>query len=302
MNSRLTKIVKRNGFRTSFFILTKRALERTGSGLLKLASQLSTTRLSAEERNLLQKNAVFENKHINRRAFVIGTGPSIQTQDLSLLASEITFSLSGFWKHPVVREWRPTYYCFSDPLLFDGTKTTVEFFQSLTQNVPDSTFVAPLTGRDVIVQQHLLPMSQTYFVAFRGDLSEQIPADVDLTQPIPGIMNVAQLCILLAIYMGLSPIYLLGLDHDWLSHHGDTKHFYAGHAGLEKHPEVKPVLADWSYRHLMECQLVGWKAYENLLALARRTNIQIINATSGGFLDVFERADYQQLFERSTNS
>jgi len=299
MNSRLSSVVKTNGLRTTLFLLTKRVLERTGSSLVNLANQLPTQRrLSADERKLLTRNAVFKNMHHGRRGFVIGTGPSIQTQDLSLLANEITFSLSGFWKHPVVREWRPTYYGFSDPLLFDGSESTRDFFRSLTQHVPDSTFFAPVSALEVIASEQLLPPDRTYYVTFHGDLSEQAVEDVDLTRPLPGIMNVAQLCILAAIYMGLSPIYLLGLDHDWLSHHGETKHFYAGQAGLENHPEVKPILADWSYRHLMECQLIGWKAYENLLKLGQRKNIQIINATNGGFLDVFERVDYRQLFGR----
>jgi len=55
------------------------------------------------------------------------------------------------------------------------------------------------------------------------------------------------------------------------------------------------VLADWSYRHLMECQLVGWKAYENLARLAELKGIKIYNATDGGFLDVYERANYRDV-------
>ena len=291
----MRSLVKKNGLRSSFFLLSKRLLERTAGGLLGVAHQLPTSRLSAEEKKLIAKNSAFKNKHAGQRAFVIGTGPSIQTQDLSPLADEITFSLSGFWKHPIVREWRPTYYCFSDPVLFDGSAPTLEFFKTLNEQIPDSTFFAPLSGRESIERNDLLPRDRTQYVAFDGDLSEQLVRDIDLTQFVPGVMNIAQLCIMTAIYMGLSPIYLIGLDHDWLAHRGENRHFYAGHAGLERHPEVKPMLSDWSYRFLMECQLVGWKAYENLRILAERKNIQIFNATNGGFLDVFERVDYREL-------
>ena len=295
MSSSLASVVKKNGLRSSFFLLSKRLLERTAGGLLRVANQLPTSRLSTEQKVIISKNELFKNKHAGQRGFVIGTGPSIQTQDLRPLANEITFSLSGFWKHPIVREWRPTYYCFSDPLLFDGSAPTCEFFKTINENIPDSTFFVPLSSRESIERNRLLPPDKTQYVAFRGDLSENPVSDLDLTQFVPGVMNVAQLCIMAAIYMGLSPIYLMGLDHDWLSHRGETRHFYAGHAGLEKHPEVKPLLADWSYRFLMECQLVGWKAYENLRILAERKNTQIFNATNGGFLDVFERVDYREL-------
>ena len=167
---------------------------------------------------------------------MIGTGPSLARQDLTPLGNEITFTLSGFWKHPIVEQWQPTYYCFSDPLLFDGSPVMTDFFKALTERVTESTFFVPLSAFKVVEEHSLLPLERTYGVAFEGDLSTDTVADVDLTQPVPGIMNVAQLCMMLAIYMGLSPIYLLGLDHDWLSHTGETKHFYAGHAGWKSIP------------------------------------------------------------------
>ena len=108
-------------------------------------------------------------------------------------------------------------------------------------------------------------------------------------------MSVSQLCIMAAMYMGCSQIYLLGLDHDWLSHKGENSHFYNGHGGLEKNADFKPQLSDWSYKFLMECQLTLWRGYEKLKEMADLRGISIINATNGGFLDVFERVDYRTL-------
>jgi hypothetical protein len=298
MNSRFDRI-KTNGVRNSLFLMTRRVLRGVGTRLVTTSEKLTPKpRFSREERELLARNAEFKNKHRGRRGFVIGTGPSLARQDLTPLGNEITFTLSGFWKHAIIDEWQPTYYCFSDPLLFDGSPVMKEFFQSLTGRVTKSTFFVPLSAFNVVKECQLLPAERTYYVPFEGDLSTDLVDDLDFTTPVPGVMNVAQLCMMLAIYMGISPIYLLGLDHDWLSHTGETKHFYAGHAGLEKHPEVRPVLADWSYRHLMECQLVGWKAYENLARLAALKGIKIFNATDGGFLDVYERANYREVVSR----
>jgi len=296
MNSRVIDAVKTNGLKHSLFRFTGRVLRGLGTRLVATADKLpSTTPLSSYERQILSTNLQFQNKHENKRAFVIGTGPSLARQDLTPLGNEITFALSGFWKHAIVEQWQPTYYCFSDPLLFDGSPVMKEFFRNLTERITDSTFFVPLSALTAIQEYSLLPTERTYYVAFHGDLSTDPVENFDLTTPVPAIMNVAQLCMMVAVYMGISPIYLLGLDHDWLSHTGETKHFYTGHAGLEKHPEVRPVLADWSYRHLMECQLIGWKAYENLARVAERSNIKILNATDGGFLDVYERVRYQDI-------
>jgi hypothetical protein len=276
-----------------------RALNKLGRAFIASSDRLAPApKLSAADKILLARNAVFKNKHSGERGFVVGTGPSIETQDLRPLSNEITFAVSGFWKHSIIELWQPTYYCLSDPLLFDGSPNMREFFNSLTQHVPHSTFFVPLSARQVIEEQKLLPLGQTYYVCFSGEISQKPLQDLDLQQPVPGVMIVSQFCILVAMYMGISPIYLLGLDHDWLSHRGETKHFYRGHAGLERHPEVRPVLGDWSYRFLMECQLTGWKGYENLQDFAVQRNIQIFNATNGGFLDVYERADYNSLVEK----
>jgi hypothetical protein len=43
----------------------------------------------------------------------------------------------------------------------------------------------------------------------------------------------------------------------------------------------------------MESQLILWTGYEKLRDLAEAEGCQIINATNGGFLDVFDRADYE---------
>jgi len=299
MNSRLVDVIKTNGVRNSLFLMTRKVLRGVGTRLVTTSEWLTPKpRFSRAERELLARNAEFKNKHRGRRGFVIGTGPSLARQDLTPLANEITFTLSGFWKHAIIEQWQPTYYCFSDPLLFDGSPVMKQFFESLTARITKSIFFVPLSAFKIVQEHRLLPFERTYYVPFHGDLSTDVVDDLDFTTLVPGIMNVAQLCMMVAIYMGVSPVYLLGLDHDWLSHTGETKHFYAGQAGLEKHPEVRPVLADWSYRHLMECQLVGWKAYENLARLAALKGIKIFNATDGGFLDVYERADYRELVSR----
>lgn len=39
-----------------------------------------------------------------------------------------------------------------------------------------------------------------------------------------------------------------------------------------------------------------WQQYERLKELAENKGVKIVNATKGGLLDVFERADYDMLF------
>lgn len=244
---------------------------------------------------MVARNSVFKDKHKGRRCFVIATGPSLKTQDIAPLGNEITFVMSGFWKHTVTEHWQPNYYCLSDPIYFDGSETMKKFFESLTEQCPASTFFAPLFAREVIREQQLLPEDRTYLVAFGSDLDQCEIKDLDFAKSIPSAMTVSQFCLMAAMYMGCSPIYLLGFDHDWLSHRSTHRHFYDGLGGLEAHPQVLPELKDHSYKVVMECALVIWRGYEALLELARRKGIRIFDATDGGFLDVFEPANYEEL-------
>ena len=306
MLNKIKNIYKQEGTRRLFRHSIVKVFRSSGDFLLNTADRFSRIKpsrlfLSRYERQLLEKNRALQNKHKGRRCFVIGTGPSLKTQDLSPLAHEITFAMSAFWKHPIVEKWQPTYYCIADPLFFDGSEPTRDFFGSLKQRIHHTTFFVPVDGARIIQEQQLLSLERTHYVAFPPGLNYGSITDINFVKRVPFVLSVSQLCIMAAIYMGCSPIYLLGLDHNWLSHIGHDQHFYEGLAGLEKHPEVR-TLAEWGYQTAMECTLRLWRIYEMLSAYAHRKGIRILNATNGGFLDVFERTSYEKIIEEKALS
>lgn len=275
--------------------LTRRILLRAGQGLVRASTNLErhpSSELSPVERQLLAKNAVFRNCHAGKRCFVIGNGPSLAQQDLTPLANEITFAASGFWKHPIVERWQPTYYCFADPLFFDGSESSLNFFRQLRTRIHETTFILPSSAARMVQNHQLVSDECAYYVAFGDSLSRGGLGTITLTEKIPAVINVVQLAMLAALYMGCSPIYLLGLDHDWLAHRGPDRHFYSGGI-LEKHPQVVSKLEEYSYKYLMECQLELWRGYESLQEFARQQGLKIFNATAGGFLDVFPRTEFE---------
>lgn len=251
--------------------------------------------LGPEERAILQKNQVLRGAHSGERCFVIGNGPSLKTQDLSPLAGEVTFVTSGFWKHPIVRQWQPSYYFFADPLFFDGSDQCRKFFCDMRTRITRSTFLLPLRARQVVSTQELLPPESVRYVEFlRGQsLADGFPGyGLDLTRPVPGVINTVLLALIAALYMGCSPIYLIGLDHDWLAHRGEYQHFYSGPT-ITNHPKAASDLSSQPYKFFLERVFKLWESYEVLLDYVSRQNATILNATNGGFLDVFPRVDYR---------
>ena len=287
-----------------FLKLSQRVVRRAGNDLVKFANRLPVRDLpTPSQRELLARNRVLANIHKGRRCFIVGTGPSIAAQDLEPLANELTFVMNAFWEHDIVRQWQPSYYFLSDGIYFDGSSQSHEFLRSLRARVFNSSFFAPLKYREQVLESHLLDAEKTYWLAFGEEF--HVPGikveKIDFTAVVPSPRSVSQLCIMAAIYMGCSPIYLLGLDHDWLAHRGENRHFYAGHSGLETHPKVKPVLSDARYRAIMESQLILWSGYEKLLEISNREGCRIVNLTNGGFLDVFERGNYEQVIGQKTS-
>jgi len=280
-------------------------LRRSGHVLTRISDRFyekSRPKMSVAEHRLVDPNKAFRNCHAGKRCFVIGNGPSIKNQDLSLLHHELTFVMNGFWKHDVLKEWQPTYYFFSDAILFDRSRSSMEFFENVKQLVQGSTFFAPLSKRDAIVDEGLLPLDKTRFYAVLGRYLDEVEGDenFDLVRPLPDVLSVAQLALIAAIYMGCSPIYLMGVDYDWLSHHGNGAFYFFPGLTLTNHPEAAGKLGP--YDQEMQSLVKVWKGYRKIAAFAEAKGSRILNATHGGFLDVFERASYESLFDSTVSS
>jgi len=296
MFQKIKRVYKRSGLLGILLTGMSYEFKQTSKFFSNSAERILTKiPISPNDKEILNRNQVFKNKHIGQRCFVIGNGPSLNKQDISLLSNEITITVSAFYKNPIVEKWQPTYYCFADPLFFDGSTPVRIFFQNLQQKIKMSKFLVPIYTKSVIENQKLLPVEQAYYTLFRGTLSNSLNYNIDLTESIPGVQSVSQLAIMWALYMGCSPIYLIGLDHDWLSHRGMDAHFYRGTA-IDNYSKAEGDLSKIYYKDDLKAVLELWKGYETILRIAANKNISIINATEGGFLDVFERREYKSIF------
>ncbi len=257
----------------------------------RLQFEICRHRAQAQVGELLARNEKFRDCQRGRRCFVIGNGPSLKHQDLSALQNEITFAVNSFYLHPQIKSWLPTYYFLSDPVYFDGSVDRKEFSQ-MTAAIGSTPIFVPHYAKDFLATSDLLTSEQTYYLATCGGLEETWRARPDLTKTIPGAQTVVQLAVLAAMYMGCSPIYLLGLDHDWLAHGGEHLNFYSEQT-VDEQPEGN--LPGWTYRTMMEAMLTMWDIYEMLRRIGDAQGIEIINATHGGFLDVFKRQSYESI-------
>ena len=243
-------------------------------------------------------NAQFRNKHRGQRCFICATGPSLTSQDLSPLARELCIGVSFFFLHPHISTIRPRYHVLAPnhaPFDFDLQR---RYFDGIRSNYPSSTVVFcgyrpyEYSSVDFLAQEPTDPPNRIQILDYSRlrELDETNYANEDLWD-IAGnpfeVRTVVYGAIQVAAYMGCSPIYLLGCDHDYLLDLGRTEnHFYLESSG---NPQDRRLLEQFTTERWFEEYHLRWRDYRLMRTYLNGRGMQIFNATEGGLLDVFPR-------------
>ena len=260
---------------------------------LHLAKSYGYDALDSVDKEILMRNKNLQNIHKGKRAFVIVNGPSLNKQDISYLNSDITFTVNGFFKHNIVEKWQPTYHCVLDPVFFEEKRNVHDFWTEVTEKIPKSKLLVTLKDGLYYFKKRRYNNESVYF-----SLNSGLPdTDLDFTNVVQGFQSVSAFALAQAIYMGCNPIYLIGFDHDFLANRGIDTHFYEGCCYNDPIYETVPSSDLNSYLDEMKSVTTLFENYYCLKDIAKRKNIEIYNATAGGYLDVFPRVKYEELFK-----
>lgn len=233
------------------------------------------------------KNRFIELKNVanNKRCFIIGNGPSLKIEDLEKLKYEDTFAVNRIYKIFGKTKWRPTYYCSHD------TKILNEIIYDLDNELKSCKIIflnSSFKGKI----QFILCKSPYYFFGVQKEFYPNKPNFSEKVEK--GLYEgytVIYTCIQLAVYMGYKEIYLLGLDHSYnlVKMADGTIKEEEGKANYMQGVEGK----NYFLPQLEKTELSYKKARE----VCEAKNILIKNATRGGKLEVFERINFDNLFE-----
>ena len=262
--------------------------------------------LSLEIKRLFQKNKRYYNIHAGQRCFILGTGPSINKQDLKPLRNEICIAVSEFYLHPDISTISPAYHVEAPnhaPYDFGGIRTGFERYKKYySDNVKfffgytpyKYSFLNFLEQNPKFKNDNICFLNYNYAPVL--DESNYCKTALwDITKRLFGARTVIYTAIQLASYMGFSNIYLLGCDHDYLSSfdHRRSLHFYddsqsAIDDGLEW-PNKEQLFLSLHHR---------WQHYRLMQQYLTQKGQSIFNATHGGMLDVFPRVDLDHVIAR----
>ena len=249
--------------------------------------------------DVLRKNEQLRNIHAGKRCFLVGNGPSLNSQDLKLLKDEVAIVATSFFRHPDAKVINPSYWVFADPYFWQEPEKHFmpAMNQAIQKGVATKLFV-PTGGFPFFSAFNAGPLIDLHF--YHYDQSRESVAPIDFSQGIPQYgQNVMTVCLMLALYLQCNPIYFIGCDRDYTrvtkEEYEDASiiHFYS--EGVNKFSSYMP-WEQWD----AAMKRTNYE-YDKLRAYGDRWGFDIYNATAGGCFDVFPRVQYESLFARSVD-
>ena len=251
----------------------------------------------SEENRLLPRNRELAGRHADRqRCFVIGNGPSLKTQDLRPLANEIVIVANSFFQHPDHRIIGPRYYCVGDREFVDDRPNSVAWLRELEAAMPDTNLFVSPAARTTFSKYGLFQKQSVYYVGRVRIARTAVAVNVDFARPLNvGFSTGTAYAIPLALYLGFREVYLIGFDANWFADiHNGPVHFY----------ETNPYFPHFDRTHteghsmefLFNSTYLEFLSHRLLRDKAVLMGAKILNATNGGWLDMYPRVQYESLF------
>lgn len=222
-------------------------------------------------------------KFAGKRCFIIGNGPSLRADDLEMLKDEYTFAFNRIYYIFDQTDWRPTFYCTQD------SKIAKASADEIRETIKTPFLFAPIN----LKWYEDVDLDSDFFFSPEqaGDavpvFSEDIPHKI-------GVGNtVAYTAIQLAVYMGFTEIYLIGVDHSFQTYQdkngniitdSNAKDYFADQYNQDKEQLFIPKLD------------ISTLSYIAAQDYAQSHPVTIYNATRGGKLEVFPRVEFDSLF------
>ncbi len=233
----------------------------------------------------IQRIKSLKNKHLGQRCFIIGTGPSLTLSDLDLLKGEITFASNRIYELLNKTSWRPTYYMCQDHDIINRFGDNIATIDADMMFIPVEYKKRFTDGkfRFFVLQERLYYPNMA---KFSKNASKAIQQGYTVTYG----------AIQMAVYMGFSEIYLLGIDHNYnVIRDSKGRPVRQSQDNNKNYSETMTEYTNMNNLPRIEESTI---AYETAEIATRKMGVRVYNATRGGKLEAFERVDLLQVLNK----
>ena len=233
--------------------------------------------LNGTLRSVKKKMCNLPAEGVGKDLYILLNAPSLNTQDLSVLVGKNTMFVNRGFMHPLYEKLQPKYHVFIDTKMLKGV-WPVSWLEEIWRKSPNTKILLP-------IEWHLNPL----FADYRDN--EKI---YWLNWNLPFYnLGVSGACFSFAIQQKFEHIYFAGFDATGIGHEmvkTANSHFYGNDRELEGKSTQQFVIDLYMHsRHLHDLN--------RLADYCKSRNIQIINITNGGLLDMFPRKELLPLLD-----
>lgn len=221
----------------------------------------------------------FKNIHEGGTCFIIGLGPSLKADDLTLLHENhiISFSVNNIAKIYGDTDWRPEYYVMTDKNAFSDDNLAHP--EQLCKN---NAFLTE--AQETFWSQNGSKKNIKFHRRYNlPDMEEELFSE-NAANVCGNGGTCIYMCLQIAVYMGFKNIYLLGMDLVDMSQ------------GVNQLPTYKHFYQEKESAARLWLDLI-LKGYKSARKYADTHHIHIYNATRGGYLEIFDRVNFDSLFK-----
>ena len=262
----------------------------------------------------------YKNKYEGKRCFIIGNGPSLRAEDLDKIHENGDFSIASNRVYLIFNKtkWRPDIFTACDQNGIKGSIREMSDIDCLLKIFPceaSGKKCLPEGGLPILHDiDNLIWMFRRSLPKFSEDITDRVYAGKTITY-----VNIQ-----IAAYLGFKEIILLGCDHSykWVVNvpnvlEGMTdeqiKDYFSVSREITLRTEKREQdgYQDHFDEHYMDNLVsdgasgyhidIAELAYKSAKQYAEAHGIKILNATRGGRLEVFERVDFDSLFNININ-
>jgi hypothetical protein len=247
-----------------------------------LATELKFRSYAHKER--LRKNAALQGLGKGKRAFLLATGPSLNLENLKVLAGEDCFSISNFYLHEDLPVINPVFHGFApyhEPMIRENY---VEWLRQADQALPPRTkIVLGHQAYDMVQQFGLFPRREVFYLYLAPYVSGR---QINLLRPLLGPQTGPILLLPLMIYMGYECIYLLGCDNTTLrDYKKPMTNFYRPEQDMRKNTTDAN---SWTgIEKEFQANLIAFDQYKYYQKILMGMPTSIINLSADSWLEMF---------------
>lgn len=237
----------------------------------------------------------FQNIGKGKICFVIGNGPSLKPEDLSVLHENNidSFAANRIYNTFDKTNWRPTYYISEDEFVLKEIQDKLND-DEINKQLKNIFIPLHLNFYKNLRVKNAMYYNLLFSVIDDGLDHSDFISD-DMLKGIPCRGSVAITSVQIAIFMGYKEIYLIGIDHNFSRMTDKNGNLLIDKSVKDHYGDVKN--ADENTKGIFNID-AATQSFIDLKKYADKKGVKIFNATRGGKLEVFPRVDFDKLFNK----